>query len=385
MNYYPGSFSRQGNVRECARFFLEKDLLKKPERIQDTKFLDIGNLFHEAAAARVTSQDAQWPEWSSIEGYRPEYREELTFLASRTEEILRKLPIPTHAVTEHQLAFTPKWEPCDWFDKQTYWRGILDVAWTDPSAGTTILDWKTGRLIHKDADRLQARQYSLLSAVAYPDIENPPSAVLVYPRFGEEGIFRYDFTWDDLKLERQEIDAFQRWLGEKRKDVLADWPATPCRKCATCPISLSCDALKKSAHITEVPQDAEIQARAWLAAEALEAEASRLKALCRAASDVLGTVILPDGRQLGVVPQPKWTCTDPHATLKHIVELGVPPEQLYARLPLTKTDITNLTKDLPKGVKKGEAREMLMNAHGKFETTTVFKAINPKGAVEADD
>lgn len=52
---------------------------------------------------------------------------------------------PGEKYGEQQLAVDREFEPCDWFDKQTYFRAIIDLLIINGENGVMV-DWKTGKM-----------------------------------------------------------------------------------------------------------------------------------------------------------------------------------------------------------------------------------------------
>jgi len=53
---------------------------------------------------------------------------------------------PGDILVEHKVTLTEKYQRCDWFSKQAYWRTIFDIMKIRSNGLAFSLDWKTGNL-----------------------------------------------------------------------------------------------------------------------------------------------------------------------------------------------------------------------------------------------
>lgn len=68
---------------------------------------------------------------------------------------------------EHQLALTAKYQGCDWFSPNAYWRTIYDFINVAPLSHS--IDWKTGKIKDKATDQLKFS--SAAAFLNWPEIE----------------------------------------------------------------------------------------------------------------------------------------------------------------------------------------------------------------------
>lgn len=73
---------------------------------------------------------------------------------------------PGEMYVEMQLAINKKLEPCDWFAKDVWMRGIIDVLHVNGTVGT-VLDHKTGK---PKSDPRQLKLFALLVFIHFPEV-----------------------------------------------------------------------------------------------------------------------------------------------------------------------------------------------------------------------
>jgi len=104
---------------------------------------------------------------------------------------------------EHEMGVTSNLEPCGFYDKSVWFRGIADVLIINGDKAK-IIDWKTSKS-SRYADKKQLELLSLLVFKHFPEV-NSVNAGLVF------------LVVDDLvpaKFDRAvEGDAWTKWLGE---------------------------------------------------------------------------------------------------------------------------------------------------------------------------
>lgn len=90
---------------------------------------------------------------------------ELEIYHGMLDDVRRK---PGELFAEQKLAINKRLQPCDWFDKDVWMRGIIDVLIKD-GATAWVLDWKTGK--QKDDPR-QLKLFALLVFIHHPEVRN---------------------------------------------------------------------------------------------------------------------------------------------------------------------------------------------------------------------
>lgn len=81
-------------------------------------------------------------------------------------EPFRKLRGILHV--ENQLAITAGFQPCAWFAKDTWCRGIIDALWIDGAVAKAV-DWKTGK---RKPNSDQLALFALLVFAHYPEVQD---------------------------------------------------------------------------------------------------------------------------------------------------------------------------------------------------------------------
>lgn len=78
---------------------------------------------------------------------------------------------------ELKLAATKDFEPCSWFSKETWVRGIIDLLILDEENKVAwVVDYKTGSDKYPDRDQLELM--ALLTFAHYPQVEKVNAALL---------------------------------------------------------------------------------------------------------------------------------------------------------------------------------------------------------------
>lgn len=154
------SYSKMKVLQNCPfQFYLKYILkIKVPEAVggrQETLSADVGSAGHrvlefvmlgrsEADAFALTKKEfvpsklteAQWQEYvMSMEMSVSAFKE-------RMDNFARRHPVK-RVFTEMKIGVTKNWEGCTFFDKDAYWRGIIDLAMQLEDGGLVILDHKT--------------------------------------------------------------------------------------------------------------------------------------------------------------------------------------------------------------------------------------------------
>jgi hypothetical protein len=102
---------------------------------------------------------------------------------------------------EQQLAINKQMEPCGWFDKDVWMRGIIDVLHVDGDTGT-VLDHKTGK---PKNDPRQLKLFALLVFIHHPEVQVCNSE-FQWLKFGTTDSARY--------LRSQEAELWQEMLPD---------------------------------------------------------------------------------------------------------------------------------------------------------------------------
>lgn len=97
----------------------------------------------------------------------------------------RKLRGQLHV--ENQLALTEGFQPCDWWAKDTWVRGVIDALWVRNDGVAQAVDWKTGK---RKLDSDQLALFALLVFHHYPAV-NEVRTMFVWLKTGQSDMNTY--------------------------------------------------------------------------------------------------------------------------------------------------------------------------------------------------
>lgn len=138
------------------------------------------------------------------------------------------LAAPGNLLVEHQLALTERYQKCNWFSSNAYWRTVYDVIVVADTA--TSIDWKTGKVKDQVSDQLK---FSAASAMlAWPKIKTIKNyyAWLEHPHV----------PLSPVTIERTQLPAIMTEFEERAEAVKIAveqemWEAKPSGLCRFCP------------------------------------------------------------------------------------------------------------------------------------------------------
>lgn len=131
---------------------------------------------------------------------------------------------------EHRMGLTRNLEPCGFFDKGVWWRGVADLVILNGDSAK-IVDYKTGKS-SKYADTKQLEILSLAVFKHFPQIKRVKGGLLF--------VVANEFVKGDFDVEKSDV-YWQRWLtntGQLEKAFEFDvWNARPNFTCKKwCPV-----------------------------------------------------------------------------------------------------------------------------------------------------
>lgn len=195
------SYSSLSLFQQCPRKYYHLRVLKdhkEPESQQMRYGLDL----HKAAEDYIKS-DTPLPEGFAF-----------------MQPVLEKLKeLPGEKLCEHKLGLTRDLEPCGFFDKKVWWRGIADLLVIDGNTAR-VLDYKTGKDKYADLKQLEILTLALFKH--FPEVTTVKAGLLfvVHNNFVKES-----YTRD------KEMTMWAKWLPEtKRLEAAfenAVWNAKP--------------------------------------------------------------------------------------------------------------------------------------------------------------
>ncbi len=131
---------------------------------------------------------------------------------------------------ERKMGFTKDFQPCEFFAKDVFFRGIPDLLLVNgPSAW--VADWKTGKS-SRFADTSQLELMAAMIMVHYPEVKKV-KGMLFFLVAGD--IIRAEYTREQLP------EILSKWTGyaDQIDGMNPDqpWPAKPSGLCKFCPVS----------------------------------------------------------------------------------------------------------------------------------------------------
>lgn len=213
MTNYTWSYSSISLFQQCPRKYyrlrVAKDIVEPP-----TIHLDYGKEVHKAAEEYVC-------------GGKP-IPEKYAFIKPHLDMLIA---LPGDKLCEHQMGLTKDFEPCGFFDKAVWFRGIADLLIIN-GATARVIDYKTGKN-SQYADTKQLELLALLVFKHFPEIERVKGGLVF--------VVAEDFVRADYDIVGQQV-AWQKWLPEihrlEQSYQNEVWNAKPnftCRK--HCPVT----------------------------------------------------------------------------------------------------------------------------------------------------
>lgn len=210
----PTSFSALDSFETCP---LKHYLTRVSKEVPDPpgEAIQWGNTVHKALE-KYLRDEAALPK--SVAPYQ-KYADQIKRQAGATGANL---------LVENQLCVDEAFQPTGWWDKNGWFRGVIDVALMEPTAAR-VFDWKTG----KQKDNFdQLEMFAALITSHYPEVETIHSAfVWLQPRkltkktFAQEAARRF---WAKLT---PRVDRLQEAFETNK------WPARPSGLCKNwCPV-----------------------------------------------------------------------------------------------------------------------------------------------------
>lgn len=134
------SWSKLKNWRGCPKRHYHVDLAKDFKEAP-SEALKWGDLFHDSMAARI-GKDVPLPPTLTRYAKWPELMREHRLAGAKVSVELR-------------LAMDEQFRPTEWFDNNTWVRGIVDVLYLAPwLRSAAAIDWKTGGKIEPEFEQL---------------------------------------------------------------------------------------------------------------------------------------------------------------------------------------------------------------------------------------
>jgi len=156
----PWSFSKAKAFDTCPKQFYHVNILKEYP-FEETEATRYGTEFHKACEDYIGT-DTPLPK-------------KFGFIEPTLNALNNKRGVK---ICEKKLGLTADLEPCDFFDKKVWFRGIADLIIVDVLAGVAwVIDYKTGRS-SKYADKGQLELMALSVFKHYPEVTKIKAGLL---------------------------------------------------------------------------------------------------------------------------------------------------------------------------------------------------------------
>lgn len=204
------SYSKLKNYESCPKRHFHVDI-EKSAKEEESEALLYGNMLHKAIAERLSKKTELPKPFAQLERW--------------AEKILTG---EGNILVEQQLAITQDLNPCEWFSRDAWYRGIADVIKINGPVALAI-DWKTGKILE---DGVQLALMAQCIFAHHPDIQ------VIRTEFvwlKEDATTRADFKREDMVTLWN--NTLPRVAQLEKASVTLTYPAKPghlCRK--WCPV-----------------------------------------------------------------------------------------------------------------------------------------------------
>lgn len=186
MSIAPWSFSKAKAFEQCPKQFYHEKILKQYP-VEETDAMRYGTEFHKACEDYIKSE-APLPK-------------KFNFIQQTLDALNEKRGIK---MCEQKLGLTADLEPCGFFDKRVWFRGIADLVIIDVLTGVAwVIDYKTGKSL-KYADKGQLELMALIVFKHYPQITRVKAGLLFVIA---KGLVKEEYEIDS------ESNLWEKWLG----------------------------------------------------------------------------------------------------------------------------------------------------------------------------
>ena len=186
MSIAPWSFSKAKAFEQCPKQFYHEKILKQYP-VEETDAMRYGTEFHKACEDYIKSE-APLPK-------------KFDFIQQTLDALNEKRGIK---MCEQKLGLTADLEPCGFFDKRVWFRGIADLVIIDVLTGVAwVIDYKTGKSL-KYADKGQLELMALIVFKHYPQITRVKAGLLF--------VIAKGLVKEEYEIE-SESNLWEKWLG----------------------------------------------------------------------------------------------------------------------------------------------------------------------------
>jgi len=156
----PWSFSKAKAFDTCPKQFYHVNILKEYP-FEETDAMRYGTEFHKACEDYIDKEKS--------------LPKKFGFIEPTLDALNKKRGVK---ICEKKLGLTEDLEPCSFFDKKVWFRGIADLIIVDVLAGVAwVIDYKTGRS-SKYADKGQLELMALSVFKHYPEVTKIKAGLL---------------------------------------------------------------------------------------------------------------------------------------------------------------------------------------------------------------
>tara|TARA_R110000822_G_scaffold44617_3_gene119734 strand:- start:9506 stop:10198 length:693 start_codon:yes stop_codon:yes gene_type:complete len=185
------SFSSIKSFDQCPKKYYHLKVAKDYEENFKTDAILYGNEFHTAAEVYIRDDVELEPRFDYARG------------------VLDKLKnMKGEKLCEYKMGLTKDLKPCGFFDRNVWWRGVVDLAILDREAGTArVIDYKTGKSA-KYADKGQLELMALAMFRHFPEVKTIQGGLLF--------VVCNAFIKDTYTID-QESELWAKWLSDYAK------------------------------------------------------------------------------------------------------------------------------------------------------------------------
>jgi hypothetical protein len=210
------SFSSLEQFRNCPKQYQEVRVLKNFKEDDTVEWRVWGNRVHEALSAALTKNERLPPDmdvWNDlIDGFRK---------------------LKGRLLTEQQMALTEGFQPCEWFGRNVWVRGVIDALWLRDDGVAQAVDWKTGkRKLNSD----QLALFALLVFHHYPQIQEVRTMfVWLKTGQGDKVIYQREQIPDLWQLFMTDVKRLEACMGSntwvpRTSGLCSEWcPVVTCQ------------------------------------------------------------------------------------------------------------------------------------------------------------
>jgi hypothetical protein len=204
------SFSSLKTYDQCPKKYYHLRVTKDYKEPESTA-MTYGSAFHEAAE-------------HYLNGTTPELDPRFSFALAALDKLNG---MEGEKLCEHKMGLTADLEPCGFFDKGVWWRGVSDLTIINEETNVAkVIDYKTGKST-KYADKGQLELMAMATFKHFPSMKTVKGGLLF--------VVCNAFIKDTYTIE-QESDLWKKWLMEYGKleasydaDVWNPRPSGLCR------------------------------------------------------------------------------------------------------------------------------------------------------------